>query len=160
MPIGVVGGSEEAMAVFDPRKRKPWVNHGGTFAGHPLSMVAGLAQQQAMTEPVYKRLHELGNRLRTRLQQRVDALGVKMQVTGVGQLFCYHLTDKPVRNWETAAVGDHQTIQRILDSLTRHGIHQVKTSRGSVSYAMTEAHVDAYVDAMEIAFHEVGLVKK
>ncbi len=160
MPIGCVGGSEEVMAVFDPRQRKPWVNHGGTFAGHPLSMVAGLAQQQAMTGPVYKRLHELGGRLRTRLQERVDALGVKMQVTGVGQLFCYHLTDKPVRNWETAAVGDHQTIQRILDSLTRQGIHQVKTSRGSVSYAMTEAHVDAYVDAMETALHEAGLVKK
>jgi glutamate-1-semialdehyde 2,1-aminomutase len=159
MPIGCIGGSEEIMEVFDPRKRQPWVNHGGTFAGHPLSMVSGLAQQRAMTPEVYRRLHELGERLRARLQALVDSLRVKMHVTGVGQLFCYHLTDQPVRNWETAAIGDHATIQRILDSLTRHGIHQVKTSRGSVSYAMTDEHVDAYVDAMEIALHEVGLAK-
>lgn len=159
MPIGAVGGSEEVMEVFDMRKRKPWVNHGGTFAGHPLSMVAGLAQQQALTPGVYKRLHEMGDGLRGMLRDLFTSLHAPMQVTGVGQLFCFHVTAKDVVNYEAAATGDAQKQVQILDAMTRNGIHQVKTSRGSVSYPMEDEHLRAYVRAMETALWETGLAK-
>ncbi|MEE9286191.1 MAG: aminotransferase class III-fold pyridoxal phosphate-dependent enzyme, partial [Dehalococcoidia bacterium] len=160
MPIGCVGGSEAVMEVFDPHKRTPSVNHGGTFAGHPLSMVAGLAQQEAMTPEVYQRLHDLGDRLRSMLRRLFDDLGAPVQVTGVGQLFCYHVTPHAVFNYETAATGDGARLRRLMDVLPRHGIHQVKTSRGSVSLPMEDQHLEAYVGAMEAAVREAGLASR
>ncbi len=160
MPIGCVGGSEEVMEVFDLNKRMPYVNHGGTFAGHPLSMVAGLAQQEAMTPEVYQRLHRLGDRLRSMLRELFDDLGAPIQVTGVGQLFCFHVTPNEVYNYETASTGDADKLRQIMNVLPRHGIHQVKTSRGSVSAPMEEEHLAAYVRAMEAAVQEAGLASR
>ena len=160
MPIGCVGGSEEVMEVFDLNKRMPYVNHGGTFAGHPLSMVAGLAQQEAMTPEVYQRLHWLGDRLRSMLRKLFDDLGAPIQVTGVGQLFCFHVTQDEVYNYETASTGDADKLRQIMNVLPRHGIHQVKTSRGSVSAPMEEEHLAAYVRAMEAAVQEAGLASR
>ncbi|MBI3743960.1 MAG: aspartate aminotransferase family protein [Chloroflexi bacterium] len=159
MPIGAIGGSEAVMEVFDSRKRTPYVNHGGTFAGHPLSMVAGIAQQTSCTPAVYKKLHKQGEYLRGKINELFEATKAPMTVVGVGQLFCFHATGDEVINFETAQKGDGMRVWKILDSMTRQGIHQVKTSRGSTSYPMEQEHLDAYVKAMEVALWETGTIK-
>lgn len=157
MPIGCVGGGEEVMAVFDRRKRTPIVNHGGTFAGHPLSMVAGAAQLRAMTPAVYRRLHQLGDMLRSRLRAMIAEVEAPIQVTGTGQLFAFHVAPHDVYNYETAWKGDVMKAQTIIDGMTRRGIFQTRTTRGAVSYPMTEQHIDAYVKAMREAVIETGI---
>ena len=157
MPIGCVGGSEEVMSVFDLRKQRPTVNHGGTFAGHPLSMVAGAAQLTAMTPDVYDRLHKLGDSTRARLTELFDSLKAPLTVTGVGQLFCYHLTSADIINYESTLSADAAKLPAIMSVLIREGIFQARTSRSAVSYPMQEEHIDAYLQAMEIAITEVGL---
>ncbi|MBM4406238.1 MAG: aspartate aminotransferase family protein [Chloroflexi bacterium] len=157
MPIGCLGGSEAVMAVFDRRKRTPIVNHGGTFAGHPLSMAAGAAQLRAMTPAVYRRLHHLGDLLRSRLRAMIAEVEAPIQVTGVGQLFAFHVARHEVYNYETAWKGDAKKAQEIIDSMTKRGIFQTRTTRGAVSYPMTESHIEAYATAMREAIIENGL---
>ncbi len=156
LPIGCLGGRGDVMEVFDGGKGRPWVNHGGTFAGHPLAMVAGAAQLRALTPDVYEGLHRRGDRLRSKLRALCSSLGAPVQITGVGQLFCYHATDRDVTGYESAARSDLSTEMRINAILTREGIHQSQTSRGAVSVAMGDEHLDAYVAAMETTLHELA----
>jgi len=157
LPIGCLGGRAELMEIFDLRRHRPAVNHGGTFAAHPLAMVAGAAQLEALTPEVYRRLHELGDRLRAALADLFETARAPLQVTGVGQLFCYHLNRRPVASYEAAAREDLAAALRVGGILTREGIHQASTSRGSVSTGMGAGELLTYVEAMATAIGELGL---
>jgi glutamate-1-semialdehyde aminotransferase len=123
-------------------------------------MVAGAAQLEHLTPEVYRRLHELGDRLRAALADLFETARAPLQVTGLGQLFCYHVNPRPVASYEAAAQEDLATALRINAILTREGIHQVTTSRGSVSTPMGAGELLAYVEAMATAIGELGLAGK
>ncbi|HEY2767521.1 MAG TPA: aminotransferase class III-fold pyridoxal phosphate-dependent enzyme [Solirubrobacteraceae bacterium] len=91
LPIGAIGGRDEWMEVFDPRRPEA-VAHGGTFSANPVSLRAGLAAVRALDAATIERIDALGERLRAGLRE----LGCT--VTGRGSLAKVHVAD-PVELW-------------------------------------------------------------
>lgn len=91
LPIGAIGGREEWMDIFDPRRPEA-VAHGGTFSANPVSLRAGLAALRALDSTTIERIDALGERLRVGLRE----LGCT--VTGRGSLSKVHVAD-PIELW-------------------------------------------------------------
>jgi glutamate-1-semialdehyde 2,1-aminomutase len=98
LPIGAVGGREEVMAHFDPR-RADAVGHGGTFSANPVTMRAGLAALEAWDDPAIERLNRLGDDLRERLATQ------GWTVTGRGSLLRVHVADPQALWWRLYRAG-------------------------------------------------------
>ncbi|MGH3097832.1 MAG: aspartate aminotransferase family protein [Streptosporangiales bacterium] len=90
-PVGAVGGREEVMDLFDPRRSR-CISWGGTFNANPVTMAAGLAALRAYQHEEVARLNELGDGLRDMLKK------AGMDVTGAGSLLRVH-ADEPPEFW-------------------------------------------------------------
>ncbi len=85
LPIGALGGPRRLMQRLAPEGD---VYHGGTFAGHPLAMAAGLAAlKQLQQRPPYGRLEAQGQRLERRLAELAAARGVPVRINRAGSMF-------------------------------------------------------------------------
>lgn len=118
-PLGVIGGREELMSHFDPR-RTDRVEHGGTFSANPVAMRAGLAALRLWTPAEVDRLGALGERLRGTLTSQ------GWTVTGLGSLVRVHASD-PVRLWW---------------ALYEAGVLLASNGLGSLSTAMDEQVIE------------------
>ena len=67
-PIGGLGGREELMALFDPRRADPVV-HSGTFSANPVSMRAGAVSLDLLTDERIRQINALGDRLAARARR-------------------------------------------------------------------------------------------
>lgn len=66
LPMGVLSGRADIMQVFSPGKHRPSVFTGGTFAGNPLSVAAGVATLTYLSthrDSFYTTLNTLGSKL-------------------------------------------------------------------------------------------------
>ena len=73
------------------------IPHAGTFNANPITMAAGIATMEQLTEPVYARLNAMGDRLRDRLQVLGDRYRAPIYVSGIGSMFKIHFSEAPVR---------------------------------------------------------------
>ncbi|HEY3775161.1 MAG TPA: aminotransferase class III-fold pyridoxal phosphate-dependent enzyme [Solirubrobacteraceae bacterium] len=97
-PIGGVGGREELMSLFDPR-RPDAIGHGGTFNANPVSMRAGAVSLDLLTAEEIARINALGNRLRESLAER------GWDVSGDGSLLKVRAPDQEGLWWSLYAEG-------------------------------------------------------
>jgi len=85
------------MGLFNTATGGGLIPHAGTFNANPITMTAGIATLEQLTEPVYTRLNAMGESLR----DRVGALGaryrVPLYVSGIGSMFKIHFSEAPVR---------------------------------------------------------------
>ena len=94
MPIGIVVGRRDIMDMCDHRARpNKWerVNiGGGTFSGTPIAMIAGLLQVQYLRENahwIYPKLKEMGERVRTGVEEAFRQNGINARCHGYGSLY-------------------------------------------------------------------------
>ena len=155
MPMGFFGGREDLMALTAPgvNGERPIVNHVATYAGHPLAMCSGAAALEEMTAETYEYLHFLGDMLRSELTKLFNRLEVPMQVTGVGHLFCYHWSEVPVWDYETAKSRPDK-MGPIGMKLFNKGYFA--RGRGIVTAAMKPRHIKGLVKTMEETLTELG----
>jgi glutamate-1-semialdehyde 2,1-aminomutase len=97
-PVGAVGGREDIMAVFDPR-RPGAVGHGGTFSANPVTLRAGLAALEWWDESEIQRLNRLGDGLRAALRAQ------GWTVSGLGSLLRIHAPDPAALWWQLYGAG-------------------------------------------------------
>jgi len=97
-PIGGIGGREELMSLFDPR-RPDAVGHGGTFNANPVSMRAGAVALDLLTAAEIARINALGDRLRESLAAR------GWDVSGQGSLLQVRAEDQQALWWSLYAEG-------------------------------------------------------
>jgi glutamate-1-semialdehyde 2,1-aminomutase len=155
-PVGALVGRANIMAVFDPRGGKPALPHGGTFNANPVTMVAGLAAMQAMTERAYDRLNDLGEIARREIAAAFAEDGVAAQVTGLGSLFMLHLHDRPLSNYRDAYRGpeEQQRLTRVHRALLNDGIIIAPNGLGALSTPMAEAEIEHLVLAVRTAVRD------
>jgi glutamate-1-semialdehyde 2,1-aminomutase len=94
-PIGAVAGRRDILdlALARPGGPRP-VMLFGTWTGSPLAMVAGRATLDVLLRDggwTFGLLDELGERMRSGLDQAFRAHGVTCSVTGTGRMFAVHL---------------------------------------------------------------------
>ncbi|PZQ57270.1 MAG: aspartate aminotransferase family protein [Phenylobacterium zucineum] len=157
LPVGAVGGSVEAMSVFDPTLGKPALPHGGTFAANPMAMTAGLAAMRLLDTEAFDRLAALGAQLRQGLVAAFAAAGLAAQVNGAGSLLRVHFKAGPVVDYRSAyATPREAAIARAFHrGLINRGVLAGANGLMSLSTAMQPADVEAVIAAAEGAAREI-----
>ena len=144
-PIGVIAGTEEAMWPLDPSAPDGIriVAEGSTL-GNPVSATAGLATLDILSRPgVYEQLHAWGNALGEGLVEAFARRGVTIQLTGVGPIVEFYVSDRPVRDYRTAQATDLR-----LKGVLARGMRGQGVFGGGGRYNCSLAHGDAELTTM------------
>ena len=139
LPIGALGGPRSLMQRLTPEGN---VYHGGTFAGHPLSMAAGIATLRSLrAHPPYDELERRSARLADGLQDAARRAEVAVTVNRVGSMLTVFFEQrKRFAHWARA-------LQR--ESVL---IPPSPCEAWFVSTAHTPRHIDRTVRAARRAF--------
>ena len=152
MPIGAVAGPARFMRRLAPEGD---VYHGGTFAGHPLSMAAGLATlAELLAHPPYERIERLAEQAAEGVRRAARAAGVHVHVNQVGSMFTVFFSAGPVRNVAEARAADRVRFARWANALREQGIliPPSPMEAAFVSAAHTPAHINRLIAASRAAF--------
>jgi glutamate-1-semialdehyde 2,1-aminomutase len=153
MPVGAVAGRADVLAVTDPHT-PGHMEHGGTFNGHRLAMVAGLASLQTLDRAAIERINALGDRLACGVRAVIAGHNVPVSITNVGSLLNFHAAPDvrtPAQAEEAAAA----PLRRFLHlALVNRGIFLPTRCEMCISTAMTDETVDRAVAAVDEALAE------
>ncbi|MFN8635662.1 MAG: aspartate aminotransferase family protein [Chloroflexota bacterium] len=152
LPVGAVGGSAEAMSVFDPTAGKPRVPHGGTFNANPVTMAAGIAAMGLWTEDAVLRLEGLGDDLRQRANFVLDESGLPFKVTGQGSLFRI-MPSHSAGDFRSGVPSAGEQVQRreLHLRLLGQGVLTSPTGLGCLSTVMDDGEVTEMVEAIRVS---------
>lgn len=148
-PVGAFGGRRDIMALFDTPSGKGTVPHAGTFNANPITMTAGIATMEQLTDPMFRRLNGMGDRLRDRLSQLGRRHEVPMQVTGVGSLFKIHFSASPVRDYRSTLQASNLLHTALFLFGLNRGLFLSEGGRCCVSAAMGDSEVTQYLGTVE-----------
>jgi glutamate-1-semialdehyde 2,1-aminomutase len=153
LPIGVVCGRKDIMALADPTSKIE--NHlrcnigGGTFSCNPVTMKAGLATIKFLDEnkqAIYTKIDRLGAKARLGLAKIFKESNICAHVTGEGSLFLTHFLNekvKAVKNATDAALSNKTSLYRYhFGLIAHHKIFFLPTKMGAISFAHTDADID------------------
>ena len=148
-PVGAFGGRRDIMTLFDVSSGRAEIPHAGTFNGNPITMAAGIATLEQLTESAFGGLNATGDRVRRRLRELGAKHAVPMQVTGIGSMFKVHFSALPVRDYRSG----RQASQAIHEALFMFGLNRglflSSGGRCCLSTAMGDAEVEKYLATAE-----------
>jgi glutamate-1-semialdehyde 2,1-aminomutase len=150
MPLGLVCGRREILALADPSNRSRFVSiGGGTFSENPMTMAAGLTTVRYLryhADQIYPALKEKGVALRKRIDEEFGQRRVEAHTTGLGSLFLTHFGAEP-RNAEEAAGEDRGTKVEYGLHLMSQGIFVLPGHPCGLSTCHTKKDLDQLVQA-------------
>jgi len=150
LPIGAVGGKHDILEVSAPGHASHF-QHGGTFNGNRLAMVAGLAALLALNEAEIARINRLGERLRSQLREVIEQYQAGLSVTGIGSLLNLHAAPR-VTTPEAAVAASGSLLARYLHlALINQGIFLAPRGEMCICTPMEEAAIDAATEAFASA---------
>lgn len=150
-PISAIGGRADLMDMFSTTPGHP-AFFAGTFNGHPGMAAAALATIRKLErEPVHDHIFRLGDKARSGLQALYDRLGVPAVVAGFGSVFVTYFLEPPVESYDDLLRNDVEMFIGYRRELMNHGIFELPLNlkRNHISYAHTEADIDALLEATE-----------
>jgi len=143
-PVGAFCGSKKIMERINnvAYERPHYSFHGGTFAGNPMTMVAGLTTLKILEDGVVtSRLNRLGDEIRQTLGQIFEKHNVDAQVIGLGSLFNVHFTKERIRDALTVFRADKKKLLEYNLTLIANGIFFLPAHCGALSTAHSEADI-------------------
>ncbi len=143
-PVGAIVGRDEVLGITRLGHPKR-VTHPGTFSGNPVTMVAGMATLEALSEDVVQDLNDNGERMRSRLRE--VCAGLPLSVTGAGPFYKINATSRAIADYWDAATVDKEWERLAALALLNQGYFMTSTLRGCVSTATTEDQVAGFLDA-------------
>jgi glutamate-1-semialdehyde 2,1-aminomutase len=155
-PIGAFGGREDIMSLFSPKKGV--LHHAGTFNGHPISMVAGLAAMQETTAETFTRINALGDMMRLGIDKVFSESGIRGHASGLGSLITIHYTSKEIRNYRDARVArdEAKNLPDLMHlSLLNRGLFLAARGQLALSTPMGEKEVSFALQALKEACLEL-----
>jgi glutamate-1-semialdehyde 2,1-aminomutase len=148
LPIGAVGGREDVIALFDPR-REDRVRHAGTFNGHPVAMAAGLAALEALDGPAIAQMNDQGRRLAEGIERIGREHDLPLVATHYGGLGRMHIArERPVSARESAALPGGPRVE-IYRSLLERDVLVSPDGRFSTCTATTDEQVQRFLAALD-----------
>ena len=153
LPVGAFGGRSDVMAIFDP-SAPHHLHHSGTFNGNLVTMAAGCATLDLLTQYEIARINALGERLtdglRRSLTERPELWGI---VNGCGSLVHVNFgTEGEVRNYSDLNL-DSSVAARFHLAALDEGVYFAPRGFMNTSTAMDEQTID---DALEACSRAIG----
>ena len=158
LPIGVLAGPKRLMQRLAPEGN---VYHGGTFAGHPLTMAAGAAVlRELKAHPPYDHLEQLSDRLAQGLSESAARAGVPVQINRVGSMLTVFFSETPVRTFAQAKAVHRDRFARWARALQAEVVLIPPSPFEAlfVSTAHTEVHVERILRASDVAFRSMNVI--
>ncbi len=156
MPVAAFGGRADIMARIAPQGP---VYQAGTLSGNPVSMAAGLATLNAVSEPgFHDNLSATASKLTEGLLAAASAGGVPLAVNQVGGMFGVFFSDeREIRFYRQVVACDQERFKRFFHYMLKAGIYLAPSAfeAGFVSAAHTENEIGATLAAAELAFSEL-----
>ncbi|MEV0577600.1 MULTISPECIES: aspartate aminotransferase family protein [unclassified Streptomyces] len=121
-PVGAFGGRQDVMALLDEER----VLQGGTLAGNPLTMAAGLATLDVLAQPgFYEELERKGALLEAEIERHRAATGLDFVFTRTGSIFAFIFVPQTtaVVGKEDVAKQDRQAYTRLYAGMREAGYH-------------------------------------
>jgi glutamate-1-semialdehyde 2,1-aminomutase len=148
LSFGALGGRADLMRRFDPSQPDA-LQHGGTFNNDVLTMAAGSAGlTQVLTDAALRRLNELVDRLRQRLNDFAVEHELHFCATGCGSLVGLHFTAGPVRNERD--VPDAGELRGLLHlHMLERGFSYGRRGFIALSLPLAESDIDGFAAAVE-----------
>lgn len=146
LPIGAVVGSREVMSVFDPTDGAPRLPHSGSYNANPISMTAGRASLELLTEPEFHRLSGLGAQVRDSMRKSIGAAGLSWEVNGTTSLFRVIARGVPGSSLSTGQL-NHLLFRELL----LNGVLVGESGLGCVSTPMDSDDVAEFAEAFDRA---------
>ena len=156
LPIGAVAGPKRLMQRLTPEGD---VYHGGTFAGHPLSMAGGLAVlTELRSHPPYDRLERLSQQVTQGMMGLAKERGVPVQINRAGSMLTVFFSERPVRNEADAKASRRDRFAEWASRLLEAGILIPPSPFEALflSAAHTQEHLDRLLRASKAAFRAMG----
>jgi glutamate-1-semialdehyde 2,1-aminomutase len=137
-PLAMLTGRSEIMELIGSGA----VNHSGTYNSNVMSIAAGIAALQVLSEndaSIFSQIDRIGRKLMNGLAELGRKHRVNLCVSGVGSVFNTAFTDEPdVVDYATFKRADDAPLKTFLERLLMHGVRP--TSRGT--WFVSAAHTD------------------
>lgn len=155
LPIGAVGGSAAIMDELFDQRTKPRLEHSGTFNANPMTMAAGAAAMELLTQEEFDRVAALGDRARKGLAEAAKIAGAKATVRGTTSViaFFHAAADREMHTYRDimqALVADPGMMERSYQffvHMLNNGILMTPYGFMLLSTAMDEADIDRMLEA-------------
>lgn len=147
LPVGAVGGRRDVMSVFDVTL-PGGIRHSGTYNANPMTMAAGIACLQALTQDSFCRMAELSRDLVNRGCAVLHDHRVPATISLVESLFNVQAVPSPARQHSELLGQDREVLRTLHLGLLNAGILLTPTGMGCISTVTTSAEVNAFIDAL------------
>jgi glutamate-1-semialdehyde 2,1-aminomutase len=153
MPVGAYGGRRELMDLVAPLGA---VYQAGTLSGHPLTMAAGVATLDQLTDERYETLIARVDRLHRGLLEAADAARRTVAIGRAGPLLTLFFLPAAPRNAGEALSADRDEYSRFFRAMRSRGVllppSQFEAWFPGFAHADTE--IDEILDAARSALQE------
>ena len=150
LPVGAFGGRADIMALFADTE-PPSITHAGTFNGNPLTLAAGIASLELLTEEAYERLARLGSGLQQQIEEISRDLGLPFQVNRMVSLVSLDLPQ--VASSDPTVRAAALELKRLLSlALLNRGFKA--DSNLAISTVMTEVELERLTDTLRYVLTE------
>ncbi len=156
MPIGVVAGSKSVMNAFSGADDSPVIFAGGTFNGHPLTMVAGitiLKHLKENQEEIYPYLHEQGNRIANEINEFCSSNNIAAQMMNAGSMM--HLIFSGDTIDSARDIGRSKIEKEFYLHLLGHNVIVPGIHLAFISFAHKPDVIDQVIDAFKRTFEDL-----
>ncbi len=144
-PVGAFSGRAELMEHLNSLafKRPDCSFHGGTFAGNPITMAAGLATLKQLEDGrIINELNKKGAKIRQSLSDIFEEKHVDCQAIGAGSIFNTHFTKRKIENSLDAGRSDRKMLLAYDLSLIANGIFILPTHNAAISSAHSKGDLE------------------
>ncbi|MBA4739794.1 MAG: glutamate-1-semialdehyde 2,1-aminomutase [Burkholderiales bacterium] len=152
LPMGAFGGRREVMQKLAPTGP---VYQAGTLSGNPISVAAGLATLDLVSEDgFFDSLEDKTRELAEGIEEHAKRVGIPFCAAHVGGMFGMYFTEKVPETYEAVMNCDRERFNRFFHSMLEQGINLAPSAfeAGFVSSAHSEQDIQDTVDAAGEAF--------
>ncbi|MBC7812938.1 MAG: aspartate aminotransferase family protein [Burkholderiales bacterium] len=153
-PVAALAGRADLMDRFASQG----VMHGGTYNAHPVTMAATVAVLEELAKGhVHKTIARQGTKLMEGIKQLLEQHQVSAQVQGCPGIFQVAWGSRhPMKTFRDTFFVDRQRYIRFTTALLRHGVRALERGAFFLSSEHDDATIEATLDAVDEALHEVA----
>lgn len=156
LPVGALGGRAEIMDCLAPEGK---VYQAGTLSGNPITVAAGLATLEIVSQPeFYSKLNAINEKLISGLLARAKAADICFQAHAIGGLFGFLFTQATeIYNYQHVKLSHQYLFKEFFHRMLAEGIYFSPSvfESGFLSSAHGEHEIDSTLVAAEKVFSKL-----